>query len=451
MFATPRYADYPAATPGTASYSGGQWIDDRSNHHPQWQSEHALAAGTGSASTYPSLAPSAQDNASIQPADTYTDYSYPSYFPDRAAVFPSTSSASLNNWTSSHTSNYHYYTSASGSESSNTSSPLQSNASATSSLPSSPASGYGQHSELSAFSSPTPLSSAYARTYTLQTSPPPQPRAQHRVRTGSSKSKPDSTVHAFSLTTLEPLDASDDPYPVSMTDLMRNREDFDYGGLSYRFALPNSVAAAAVANGSTLSSGRCTPISDNDVQRETMRRSPEKDKRKPKVKLHPCEVCGKAFPRPSGLKTHMNSHSGEKPFPCPVADCNKTFTVRSNAKRHLRTHGIIPDAPSVTSNTGTIDFDTPVVAEDIAEAHIDGRKMRIRWHGARPAGRDRDEPLPRSVRGTEKESRSTSATSSTLASPVQIPAQPPTPPPAPRATRQSAPSISYALGTPNYL
>lgn len=95
-------------------------------------------------------------------------------------------------------------------------------------------------------------------------------------------------------------------------------------------------------------------------------------------------------------------------FPCPVPDCNKTFTVRSNAKRHLRTHGIIPEPRSAQCNDGTIDFDTPVIAEDIAEAHIDGRKMRIRWHGARPAARERDEPLPRSVRGIEKESRSAS-------------------------------------------
>ncbi len=29
-------------------------------------------------------------------------------------------------------------------------------------------------------------------------------------------------------------------------------------------------------------------------------------------------------------------------FTCPVSSCNKKFAVRSNAKRHLRTHGIMP-------------------------------------------------------------------------------------------------------------
>lgn len=31
-----------------------------------------------------------------------------------------------------------------------------------------------------------------------------------------------------------------------------------------------------------------------------------------KNKMHPCSICGKLFPRPSGLDTHMNSHNGKK-------------------------------------------------------------------------------------------------------------------------------------------
>lgn len=47
-----------------------------------------------------------------------------------------------------------------------------------------------------------------------------------------------------------------------------------------------------------------------------------------------CQSCGKSFSRPSGLNTHLNSHTGEKPFKCPYIGCRKAFSVRSNMKRH---------------------------------------------------------------------------------------------------------------------
>lgn len=41
-----------------------------------------------------------------------------------------------------------------------------------------------------------------------------------------------------------------------------------------------------------------------------------------KNKMHRCKVCGKSFPRPSGLNTHMNSHNGKKrKFECYLLIC----------------------------------------------------------------------------------------------------------------------------------
>ncbi|KAG8817144.1 hypothetical protein FRC17_000040 [Serendipita sp. 399] len=65
-----------------------------------------------------------------------------------------------------------------------------------------------------------------------------------------------------------------------------------------------------------------------------------KSKKPRDPKPHKCETCGKAFPRPSALETHKTVHSGAKPYNCPVTTCNKSFAVRSNARRHLKTHGI---------------------------------------------------------------------------------------------------------------
>ena len=52
--------------------------------------------------------------------------------------------------------------------------------------------------------------------------------------------------------------------------------------------------------------------------------------------VHVCRVCNKLFQRPSTLKTHMNSHTGERPYFCPNDSCKRSFSVRSNMNRHYR-------------------------------------------------------------------------------------------------------------------
>ncbi|OAD76282.1 C2H2-type zinc finger transcription factor, partial [Phycomyces blakesleeanus NRRL 1555(-)] len=51
-----------------------------------------------------------------------------------------------------------------------------------------------------------------------------------------------------------------------------------------------------------------------------------------------CSYCAKRFMRPSSLRTHVYSHTGEKPYICTSKGCGRRFSVQSNMRRHLRVH-----------------------------------------------------------------------------------------------------------------
>jgi uncharacterized Zn-finger protein len=107
------------------------------------------------------------------------------------------------------------------------------------------------------------------------------------------------------LDTLQSVDPSDDPCPLSLHDLMIPSEEQEYQGHSYHFSLQS------------LSPSRPRPhsLSDEKPHHEET----NVPKRKGKSKMHTCTLCQKSFPRPSGLRTHMNSHSGDKRASCRVA------------------------------------------------------------------------------------------------------------------------------------
>ncbi|KAI0295763.1 hypothetical protein BC826DRAFT_270510 [Russula brevipes] len=148
------------------------------------------------------------------------------------------------------------------------------------------------------------------------TQPPPPPPSSSSPHTSPSPTPPSSpdcstlpapplpSVQAFRLDTLQSVDPSDDPCPLSLNDLMIPSEEQEYQGHSYHFSL-QSVSPPK---------SRPQSFSDERLPHEEA----SHPKRKGKSKMHTCALCQKSFPRPSGLRTHMNSHSGDKRVSCCV-------------------------------------------------------------------------------------------------------------------------------------
>ncbi|ORY94014.1 hypothetical protein BCR43DRAFT_507243 [Syncephalastrum racemosum] len=62
----------------------------------------------------------------------------------------------------------------------------------------------------------------------------------------------------------------------------------------------------------------------------------------PKRRKYQCVICQKYFSRPSALRTHSYTHTGEKPFECDAPGCGRRFAVISNLRRHFKVHRKMP-------------------------------------------------------------------------------------------------------------
>ncbi|XP_028252332.1 transcription factor HIVEP2a isoform X2 [Parambassis ranga] len=124
----------------------------------------------------------------------------------------------------------------------------------------------------------------------------------------------------------------------------------------------------------------------------------KKEQKPKKPGKYICHYCGRACAKPSVLKKHIRSHTGERPYPC--VPCGFSFKTKSNLYKHRKSHahaikaGLVPFSELAVARSGDIDQASPVGE---AEVHSDGEQSTDTDEEGVEASTmltDKDSPIP---------------------------------------------------------
>ncbi|ORZ11113.1 hypothetical protein BCR42DRAFT_421595 [Absidia repens] len=178
----------------------------------------------------------------------------------------------------------------------------------------------------------------------------------HRPSTSDSYSSPPALYPSYSTSTLpqsptlsvktpSSLDEQHYPFDLDDEDSLSHRYDDEEGDShdkvkqqqqQQQHVGPTSTTDTVVMMAGSSSTTTTTTLTNDDLCGSTTTANPNsngKDSSK-----YQCTYCQKGFSRPSSLRIHVYSHTGEKPFTCPEVNCGRSFSVQSNMRRHIRVH-----------------------------------------------------------------------------------------------------------------
>uniref|UniRef100_A0A4W5QF39 HIVEP zinc finger 2b n=1 Tax=Hucho hucho TaxID=62062 RepID=A0A4W5QF39_9TELE len=78
----------------------------------------------------------------------------------------------------------------------------------------------------------------------------------------------------------------------------------------------------------------CSQSGIEELSKEVCSKMEQKQQHRPGKYV--CDYCGRACAKPSVLKKHIRSHTGERPYPC--VPCGFSFKTKSNLYKHRKSH-----------------------------------------------------------------------------------------------------------------
>ncbi|KPP66833.1 transcription factor HIVEP2-like [Scleropages formosus] len=210
--------------------------------------------------------------------------------------------------------------------------------------------GSGKRSTSSQSSQDNPYPPLYPSAYAYQLSQSfPQQSIQDRFLPGA-KPQPSLEAHPWPFASHLPSLTSDDLFPAHSRG---------HGGVFPRRKSPSLPSSFSQYSQSGI---------------EPPEEAHKKEQKPKKPGKYICHYCGRACAKPSVLKKHIRSHTGERPYPC--VPCGFSFKTKSNLYKHRKSHahaikaGLLPFSELAATRT---DLDQASSVGE-AEVHSDGEQ-----------------------------------------------------------------------------